>query len=195
MNNNSGKVDVKKIILEAAKELFLEQGISSVSMRKIANKINYSPTTLYIYYSNKKDILRNLAQEYFSEYAQGYEDILANTENKSIDNLVTFIKLYIHRALSNPGMYKLMTTLFAETDNTHMGISNAGKGYEILKTLTSRCIRDKELSEGNVELKTQILWVNTHGICSLLTQRPSFPWSNTELLIDGSIDTVIKGLR
>ncbi len=195
MNNNSDKVDVKKIILDAAKELFLEQGISSVSMRKIANKINYSPTTLYIYYSNKNDILKHLAKDYFSEYAQGYEDILANTENSSIDNLITFIKLYIHRALANPGMYKLMTTLFAETDSTHLGITNAGKGYEILKTLTSRCIIDKELSEGDVDLKAQILWVNTHGLCSLLTKRPSFHWSEIELLVDSSINTVIKGLK
>jgi AcrR family transcriptional regulator len=195
MNNNSEKVDVKKMILEAAKELFLEQGINSVSMRKIATKINYSPTTLYIYYSNKNDILRHLAQEYFSEYAQSYENILAKSESSSIDNLKTFMKLFVSRALSNPGMYKLMTTLFAETDSTHLGITNAGKGYEILTSLTSRCIRDKELSEGNVELKAQILWVNTHGLCSLLIQRPSFHWSEIELLVNSSIDAVIKGLK
>lgn len=195
MNSNSDKVDVKKMILEAAKELFLEQGINSVSMRKIANKINYSPTTLYIYYSNKNDILKHLAKEYFSEYAQDYENILENTERSSIDNLIVFIKHYIHRALANPGMYKLMTTLFAETDSSHLGISNAGKGYEILKTLTTRCIKDNELSEGDVDLKAQILWVNTHGLCSLLTKRPSFHWGEVELLIDSSINTVIKGLK
>jgi len=195
MNKNSGKVDVKQIILEAAKDLFLKQGISSVSMRKIAKKINYSPTTLYIYYSNKNDILKHLAQEYFREYAQDYEDILANTERSSIDNLIAFVKLYIHRALANPGMYKLMTTLFEETDNAHLGIAEAGKGYDILKTLTERCIKNKELSEGNVELKAQILWVNTHGLCSLLTKRPSFRWGQVELLVDSSINTVIKGLR
>lgn len=194
MNNNSEKVDVKKIILEAAKELFLEQGIDSVSMRKIANKINYSPTTLYIYYSNKNDILIHLAQEYFNEYAQDYENILANTERSGIDNLIVFIRFYIHRALANPGMYKLMTTLFEETDNAHLGIADAGKGYDILKTLTSRCIDNRELSEGNVDLKAQILWVNTHGLCSLLTSRPSFRWTEIELLINSSINTVVKGL-
>lgn len=195
MNNNNDKVDVKKMILEAAKELFIEQGINSVSMRKIANKINYSPTTLYIYYSNKKDILKHLAREYFTEYAQGYEDILANTEIPSIENLTAFMKLYVQRALANPSMYKLMTTLFAETDVTHLGITNAGKGYEILKALTSRCINEKYLSEGDVDLKTQILWVNTHGLCSLLTNRPSFHWGEIELLIDSSINAIIKGLK
>lgn len=195
MNINSDKTNVKKIILDAAKELFLEQGINSVSMRKIASKIGYSPTTLYIYYSNKQDILKHLAQDYFSKYSKDYEDILSNTEQSSIDNLIAFIKLYITRALDNPGMYKLMTSLFAETDSKHLGITNAGKGYEILKTLTSRCIRDKEFSEGNVDLKSQILWVNTHGLCSLLTKRPSFNWGEIEVLIDSSINTIIKGLK
>lgn len=195
MNNNSEKTNVKKMILEAAKDLFLQHGINSVSMRKIANRIGYSPTTLYIYYSNKQDILKHLAQDYFSNYSKDYEDILANTEQSSLDNLVAFIKLYISKALANPGMYKLMTSLFAETDNVHLGIANAGRGYEILKTLTSRCIEDKEISDGNVDLKAQILWVNTHGLCSLLTKRPSFHWGEIELLINSSIDTVVKGLK
>jgi AcrR family transcriptional regulator len=195
MNNNSDKTNIKKMILEAAKELFLEHGINSVSMRKIASKIGYSPTTLYIYYSNKQDILKHLAQDYFSNYSKDYEDILANEESRSLDNLIAFIKLYINRALANPGMYKLMTTLFAETDNVHLGITNAGRGYEILKILTLRCIQDKELSEGNIDLITQILWVNTHGLCSLLTKRPSFHWGEIELLINSSINTVIKGLK
>lgn len=195
MNYNSEKVDVKKIILEAAKELFLEQGINSVSMRKIANKINYSPTTLYIYYANKNDLLRHLAQDYFSEYAQGYEDILANTERSNLHNLIAFVELYINRALANPGMYKLMTTLFEETNNVHLGVANAGKGYEILKTLTARCIVNHELSEGNVDLKAQIIWINTHGLCSLLTKRPSFQWGEIDLLIKSSIAVVIKGLQ
>ena len=101
MNINSDKVDVKKIILLAAKELFLEHGIDNVSMRKIANKINYSPTTIYIYYSNKNDILKHLAQDYFSEYAKDYDDILANRERSSLENLIVFMKLYINRALTN----------------------------------------------------------------------------------------------
>ncbi len=195
MNNNSDITNVKEMILQAAKELFLQQGINSVSMRKIAKKIGYSPTTLYIYYSNKQDILKHLARDYFSNYSKDYEAILANTNHSSVDNLLDFMNLYINRALENPGMYKLMTTLFAETDNEHLGISNAGRGYEILKTLTSRCIEDGEISEGNVDLKAQILWVNTHGLCSLLTNRPSFHWGEVKLLIDSSLSTIIKGLK
>lgn len=60
------KADVKKLILSAAKKLFIEEGYRETSIRKIAAEIGYSPTTIYIYYKDKNDIVYALHQEGFS---------------------------------------------------------------------------------------------------------------------------------
>jgi hypothetical protein len=44
-----------------------------------------------------------------------------------------------------------------------------------------------------VELRTQALWAATHGITSLLIQRPSFPWVSKDRLIDDVIDAAVRG--
>ncbi|MCC6839251.1 MAG: helix-turn-helix transcriptional regulator, partial [Flavobacteriales bacterium] len=44
------KEDLKRAILNAARELFLERGYDRTSMRMIAQRIAYSPTTIYIYF-------------------------------------------------------------------------------------------------------------------------------------------------
>ena len=52
-------------ILDAARELFLAEGYASVSIRKIAERIEYSPAAIYSYYTSKDDIFLALAKEGF----------------------------------------------------------------------------------------------------------------------------------
>ncbi len=194
MKNINNEIKKKELIINAARELFIEKGIDNVSMRNIAKKIHYSPTTLYIYFSNKNDILKTLTQDYFNEYAEMYEKILNDTEKDCLENLKLYMRVYVERAMENPGLYKLMTKLFSETESFKLGISNAGRGYEILVLLTERCIKTGKIKMTNKQLVAQILWINTHGLCSLLTSRPSFHWENVEELINESINTVVKGV-
>lgn len=52
-------------ILDAARELFLAEGYPSVSIRKIAERIEYSPAAIYSYFPSKDDIFLALAKEGF----------------------------------------------------------------------------------------------------------------------------------
>jgi AcrR family transcriptional regulator len=56
---------VARAILEAARELFVAEGYSNVSIRKIAEKIEYSPAAIYSYFPSKDDIFLALAEEGF----------------------------------------------------------------------------------------------------------------------------------
>jgi AcrR family transcriptional regulator len=50
-------------ILDAAREILVEQGAHAISMRTLAEKVDYSPAALYKYFSNKEEILEELRQE------------------------------------------------------------------------------------------------------------------------------------
>src|SRR5438094_9678203 len=56
---------VRRSILDAARELFVSEGYRNVSIRKIAEKIEYSPAALYGYFPSKDDIFYALAEEGF----------------------------------------------------------------------------------------------------------------------------------
>lgn len=56
---------VSRAILDAARELFVSEGYHNVSMRKIAERIEYSPAALYSYFPSKDDIFFALAEEGF----------------------------------------------------------------------------------------------------------------------------------
>src|SRR3954471_19692664 len=54
---------VRRAILEAARELFVTDGFNNVSIRKIAERIEYSPAAIYGYFPSKDDIFFALAEE------------------------------------------------------------------------------------------------------------------------------------
>ncbi|MFA6765376.1 MAG: helix-turn-helix domain-containing protein, partial [Sphaerochaetaceae bacterium] len=51
---------MKDDILAAAREIANEEGYASISIRKIARKIEYTPSIIYHYFSNKEEILEHL---------------------------------------------------------------------------------------------------------------------------------------
>src|SRR5207248_1372887 len=56
---------VRRAILDAARELFVSEGYTNVSIRKIAERIEYSPAAIYSYFPSKDDIFFELAEEGF----------------------------------------------------------------------------------------------------------------------------------
>jgi AcrR family transcriptional regulator len=56
---------VRRSILDAARELFTAEGYQNVSIRKIAERIEYSPAAIYSYFPSKDDIFFALADEGF----------------------------------------------------------------------------------------------------------------------------------
>ena len=61
------KQGMRKLILDSAMSLFLEEGFGNVSIRRIAESIEYSPATIYLYFRDKDEILFALHNEGFEE--------------------------------------------------------------------------------------------------------------------------------
>src|SRR5205814_9109879 len=61
---------VRRAILDAARELFVAEGFRNVSIRKIAERIEYSPAAIYSYFPSKDDIFFALAEEGFRLLAE-----------------------------------------------------------------------------------------------------------------------------
>src|SRR5262250_505658 len=56
---------VRRAILDAARDLFVTEGYRNISIRKIAERIEYSPAAIYSYFPSKDDIFFALAEEGF----------------------------------------------------------------------------------------------------------------------------------
>src|SRR5215210_3008543 len=98
------KENLRQVILDTAREMFAEEGYTSVSMRKIADKIEYSPTTIYLYFKDKNDLLQQICEETFTKLAQNL-DLIGKKQSKSIDGLREGLQAYVEFGLKHPKHY------------------------------------------------------------------------------------------
>src|SRR5215469_546815 len=101
------KQELRQAILTAAGALFLEQGYERFSLRKVAERIGYSPTTIYLYFRDKDDLLFTVVEEGFVRFSQQ----LAAAAEGQVDpweRIIALGRAYVNFGLQNPVYYQLM---------------------------------------------------------------------------------------
>src|SRR6058998_3459668 len=159
------KENLRQEILDAARELFVREGIESVSIRKIADRIEYSPGTIYLYFSDKAEILRTLCEETFSNLDQKLKAI-KDDPNDALSSLRRGLRAYIEFGLQNPNHY-LVTFVLAGRPLHEKGQDQLGSGgrcFENLRGIVRKCIEASLFRLEDVEEAGQVLWAGIHGI-------------------------------
>ena len=185
------KESIREEILDAARTLFVKEGYEHVSIRKIAEKIEYAPGTIYLYFRDKAEILERLCEETFSKLAQKMHAINADPSNP-LDGLRRGLRTYIQFGIDNPNHY-IVTFVQAKQipDREH----NAGEQcFDNLRGAVSRCVEAEQLNCEDVEEVAQALWAGAHGVTTLLITC-QFPFIEPSRLIDRVVHILIEGIR
>ncbi|HKA17115.1 MAG TPA: TetR/AcrR family transcriptional regulator [Blastocatellia bacterium] len=192
------KEALRQDILDAARELFVHEGYENVSMRRVAEKIEYSPTTIYLYFEDKASLLYAICEETFAGLCKRMETI-RKAGDDPVESLRRGCRAYVDFGLQYPNHYKLTFINHPQhprDEKRQLREESMGmKAYGNLRAGVEACIKAKQFRETNVEAVTQMMWAGGHGITSLLISMPDFPWVNKDELIDLMIDTLIDGLR
>lgn len=189
------KASLRQEIMDAARELFVEKGYENVSMRKIAERISYSPTTIYLYFDDKVDLMTQICEQTFARLTRKISAI-----NKKIDDPIAALRAgmieYIRFGLRYPSHYQLLfNTRPAAEANIKFDESNGKLAFETLRDAVTACIAAGVVRGNDIDLTSQTLWTGIHGITSLLITQQSFPFVEKSRLIDSVVDTMIKGIR
>ena len=188
--------DLWELILQGAKKLFVEKGIEQTTIRSIADAINYSVGTVYVYFKNKDAILHALHTQGFLELS-GQFSVLSNVADP-MERLRAMGRVYIKYALQNPDMYNLMMTVkapieFLSAINTEEW--NEGKAtFDALRTTVGQCMEAGHFSGHKLEPLAFMIWSLVHGMCSLdIGQRTKgVNLDNPVTIVDQAYDEFLK---
>ncbi len=181
--------------MDAAREMFVAEGYTSVSMRKIADKIGYSPTTIYLYFKDKSDLLHQICEQTFASLAQNIKAIQQLSDNP-LEKLRSGLREYVHFGLKHPSQYEIVFITPLPTNiETQFEESNGKIAFDTLRSVIAECVAANLLKSNDVELVSQTLWAGIHGVTSLLIQHSGFPFVERERLIDNLIETLISGTK
>jgi len=188
---------LRQEILDAASKLFVKEGYENVSMRRIADKIEYSPTTIYLYFKDKAELLEQVCAETFSRLSQHLTGILQQPGDP-VGRLRRGLIAYVHFGIANPHHYRAaFMMIFPEGVDKSKYIHPDSPGmqaFDFLRRSVFDCITAKKFRSEDAETISQTLWCGVHGVTALLTTHPAFPWVPTEQLIESVVDTMILGV-
>lgn len=189
-------------ILDAARELFVTEGFEGVSMRKVAEKIEYSPTAIYVHFADKQELFRELCHQDYARLAEVFQSSVMSTD--PLGRLKQTGAIYIDFGMRYPNHYKFMFMTPHpphepdEVDREMMGNPEVD-AYAFLKWATQQaidagCFRE-ELNDA--DLISQTLWASVHGVISLQIAKGCDPWCDWRPLQERAemmLDVTLRGL-
>ena len=166
------KEDLRQMILEAALELFEEQGYEKFSLRQVAEAIGYTPTTIYLYFKNKDDLLFQTVADGFRAFGEA----LQAGYNKSTEPYTRFLEIgraYIKFGLEHPVHYRLMFMQRGEfLYQTGKDCEPVIDSFGILKQALQDCVNAGLLEKNALDVYANTAWAFVHGIVSLAISVP-----------------------
>ena len=193
------KQEIRSLILEASMKLFVEEGFSKVSVRKIAERIQYSPTTLYLYFKDKNEILFHCCESGFEKMLA--QNIALSLISDPIERLHQMGVNYLNFGLENPEYYDLMFIQDAPMSALHdmgAGWSSGDQSLEALKMIVQEAMEKGQLVSAKVETVAMAVWGMVHGLVSLaIRQRLDklVPAEDMEQTMHDSLDWLLKTMK
>jgi len=163
------KEELRNLILEGAKTLFVQKGIEQTTIRSIAQAIDYSVGTVYVYFKDKSEILHALHSQGFRELSQQFS-VLFHVQDP-MERLRAMGRVYLQFAKENPDMYDLMFSIKAPIeflDATHNNEWQEGKiTFDLLRSTIRECMEQGHFAGHQLEPLAFMIWSLVHGMCSL----------------------------
>ena len=157
---------MRSLILEAARKIFLEKGYDQTSMRTIAEEIEYSPGTIYLYFKEKDEIFHALHEEGFRRFLMQMAPLQHVAE--PFERLKAMGKVYMEFAENNRDFYDLMFIMKApmhheKEEEWHMG----HQALNFLKEVLRDCQSKGRFQGKDIEFLSFMIWSALHGMCAL----------------------------
>jgi len=193
--------EVRARILDAARELFVAEGFEAVTMRRIADRIEYTPTAIYFHFKDKESLLKELCTADFQALAVQFVKI-ARIEDP-VERVRRAGLAYCDFAIEHPNHYRLMFMTPhppIEPEDTDIERGNPEQdAYAFLCSAVKDCIESGRFRDehDDVELVSQTVWAGVHGVIALNIAKHTDPWVDWRPLkkrIKTMIDVMIDGL-
>jgi AcrR family transcriptional regulator len=182
-------------ILDEARALLVRDGYATLSMRRIAQAIGCTPTSIYLYFRDKDDLIHALIDEGMQRLTRTLQDALAQ-DSEPTGRLRRVCRGYLEFGLANPEYYEVMFLLHPK----HMARYPADKYRRARKNLEA-------IAEGlaaalglppsrapELLVQATAVWSSLHGAVSLWNAGRIDARVPRKTLIDEAVELATAGV-
>jgi AcrR family transcriptional regulator len=197
------QAQTREKILSAARDLFVRHGYEAVSMRKIADAIEYTPPVIYSHFRDKADLMLELCRRDCGTLVEKTGK-LRRVEDP-VQRLLKMGMAYIRFALEHPNHYRLMfmTPHPEDVEPSPEDLAAIGDperdSFAIVVEAAALAIERGRFRKEyrDPHLVAQVLWSGVHGVASLqITHKddPWISWRSVERRSRGLCEALLRGM-
>jgi AcrR family transcriptional regulator len=175
------RAEVREQILDTAREMFTTNGLDAVTMRAIAERIEYSPPVIYSHFADKHALIQELCYRDFRALAQAFGRI--ERVDDPVERLRRIGYAYVDFALDHPEQYRFMFMIPKSTEDMRAAHEQVNHNPEedayafVRDTVAEGIVAGRfrpELIDAD-EL-TQVVWASAHALVSLRLAKGNADW-------------------
>lgn len=195
--------ETREKILDAARDMFAKEGFDSVTMRAIAERIEYTPTAIYHHFKNKNALLTEICQRDFEGLARHFNASVATSD--PVHRILAVGEAYLQFAMQYPSQYRFMFMTVLpppDLDEKYVAERRGNPEKDAYAFLRESCRQAIDQHLIRPELAdpdefAQIVWGGVHGMISLRIAKGHeswIPWLNLHASAVRAMRVMMRGL-
>lgn len=185
-------------ITDAARSIVASEGLAALTMRRIAEAVDYSPASLYAHFSGREALLAELCRAGFAELRLALEAAAA-TVAAPRPRLVALASAYVRFAREHEATYRLLFMEDAALTKGMFAALPADDGARAFRYLVDALAELRATGEAppsvDPVVAADVLWMVVHGIASLRLSCPGMPATDDARLISAAVAGVTLDAR
>lgn len=191
--------DLRRALLDAARELVAERGVEGLTLRATARRAGVSHAAPYHHFADLHDLVAALAVEGLTRLRDEQREVAARP-GTAVERIRALGVAYVRFALDDPFLFRLMWRPELRGDAGPTAVDEAGaESYAPLVTAIADGQTSGELVDGDAAGLALGAWSAVHGLAVLLVDGPLRrqvdAWDDAAPLVDAVIRVVLEGLR
>lgn len=192
------------LIMDAARDLFLERGYDAVTLRQIAERIEHSTTAIYVHFADKFDLFQQLVHDDFRRF----DDALTQHAHvvDPVERLQHIGRAYVEFAMTMPRSYEMMfmrpTPPAFEARRATAHATGAEPGKAAYEALVATCVELVEQGRVHPQLTdplavAQAVWSAVHGLVALRLRsehEPELQWRSRDQVLAVLMTMICDGI-
>ena len=158
---------LRQKILDVSREILLSQGFAGLTMRRVAEAIDYSPAAIYLHFQSREQIAQELC---FAGLRRLYERLQSVTAKDPATRLSGYARAYLEYSQSDPETYRLIFMADSQLTKavfTHQDSGGGEGALRLIVTAFTELHNGSKKTCGKPSELAELFWASLHGLASL----------------------------
>jgi AcrR family transcriptional regulator len=163
--------DLKNALIKAGVEILSKDGVSGLSLRKVAQKAGVSHAAPYAHFADKQALIAAISTEGHKKIHEKITQAMEQHPDDPLRQLIETAWAYVEFGLAEPDHFRITFSGAVEKERDYPAlVEMTGKNFGLVRQLVARCQAAGILDPGEPDLVAMGVWGLVHGFVSLLQE-------------------------